>query len=94
MKIKNIKPVGKYVLIKLHKETGEEVTKGGLVIVKPGEKNVLAFATIEGIGNEVVNASFKIGDKVVFNEFDLKKVDCQEGDFGLLKFESIIAIHE
>lgn len=98
--MKNFKPKGNYVLIKLEKKTGDKKTKGGIIIpdfegksndntASPSSHNFI----VDEIGPDV--KSVKVGDLVIFNEYDLKGVkDDEDNHYGICKEESIFATYE
>lgn len=104
--IKTINAKGNHVVLKMVvKESGGDMytkNKSGLLVpneeqptqTASGGKMELDFATVYDIGPKVENPDFKLGDKVVFNEYDIKYVGSKENMFGIVKDTSIMAVYE
>jgi len=99
--MKNLKPLGIYVLLRFEAVKDLLKTKGGLFIVEQsgdgqGSKKKYA-AYVHSIGNKVDMNSwdFVIDDKVVFNDYDMKIIEDEDNNrWGLLKPENIMAVYE
>ena len=92
-----LKPCGRYVLLEFFK--GEKVQKessGGIVM--PGFVEKPDYAILRSVGEKVdlTKETFKLGDKIFFNEYDAKQIDDfdTERHFILTKAESIMASYE
>ena len=107
VEIKDIKAIGNYVVLKMVvKEEDSEMykqKKSGLYVPNQQEESPASVSTgklelkhalVHDIGPDVENANFKIGDKVIFNEYDLKNVGSKENMFGITKAESIMAVYD
>lgn len=104
--IKSIKATDEYVVLKMHtKKTGDAYKKhkSGLLLPNVGQKDEvgtssnkieLDFAEIFDIGTKVKDPAFKVGDHVIFNEYDIKYVGSAENMYGVLKAANIMAIYE
>ncbi len=104
--IKTINAVGNHIVLKMVvKEGGGDMytkSKSGLLVpneeqptqTTSGGKLELDYALIHEIGPNVENPTFKIGDKVIFNEYDIKYVGSKENMFGIVKDTSIMAVYE
>lgn len=97
--MKNFKPKGNYVLIKLvKKEDTDKKTKSGIFLlnddnkkdeVSPHKYNFI----VDAIGPDV--KSVNVGEYVIFNEYDLKGIqDSNDVHYGICKEESILATYE
>lgn len=98
---KDVKAVGRYVVLKfvpVKRELYEK--KEGSTLLLPtggseGSEKTVHKAIIHGIGPEVEKPNFDIGDEVVFNQYDLKQVENDNGDtFGIVQGTSIMAVLE
>lgn len=105
--IKNIKATGNYVVLKMVVKDQDEgmykKKKSGLYVPNQeeeqaapagGGKMQLDHALVHEVGPDVKDPGFKVGDKVVFNEYDIKYVGRKENMFGITKAESIMATYE
>lgn len=105
--IKEIDATGEYVVLKIVvKEEGDDMykkNKSGLLIPNQDSaptantgsgKLQLDHALVYKIGPKVDDDSFKVGDKVVFNDYDIKYVGSKENMFGITKASSIMATYE
>lgn len=104
--IKSIEAKGVHVVLKMVvKEEGGEMykkNKSGLLVLNEeqptptagGGKLELDYAEIHDIGPKVENPDFKVGDRVIFNEYDIKYVGSKENMFGIVKESSIMAVYE
>lgn len=98
--MRNFKPRGNYVLIRLEKkEGGLKKTKGGIYLPDTAEttSNTASPSThnfiVDAIGPDV--KSIKVDDYVIFNEYDLKGIKDDDGNhYGICKEESIFATYE
>jgi len=103
---KEVKATGNYVVlefIKVKKDLFEK--KGNSNLLLPtgdlgGESNAGATketykAVIYDIGPDVENPTYKAGDEVVFNQYDMKQVENDDGKlFGVVQGHSIMAVLE
>ena len=74
-KLKKIKPIGKYVLIKMVEPESRE-NENGLIIPATEERQQKSQGVVHAIGEEVTN--LKVGDEVIFGMFageDLDRVE-------------------
>ena len=109
MKLKKVTPCGKMVLIKLvEQKKKDDYEKKGLLYTPTGEtavgvattskgekKTVIAY--IDGFGPEVdqTKINFKVGDEIMYNNYDLITLGDDDGKlYGLTKLESILAVVE
>ena len=74
-------------------------SKGGIIMVDaPGEQKKEVFqAFIHSFGNKVkvMELDFKVGDLVVFNDYDIKNIeDSNHQVWAITKPESIMAKYE
>lgn len=103
--IKTIEAKGNYVILKMHvKEKGEPYVqkKSGLYVPDEGPSQPaggsneleLDHAEVYHISPDVDNPTFSVGDRVIFNEYDIKYVGSKENMFGITKAESIMAVYE
>lgn len=97
-KISNIEPCGKMVVLKFIeiKDTDLFTMKNGLLISNPKatDEKKRVYATVFKIGPEVSNITFKVGDRVFYNDYDCKVFGDDETTYGLCKAESIFAVYE
>lgn len=104
--IKNIKAIGEYVVLKMvvSESDGDmyKQNKSGLLLPNedtsntsktPGGELKLEYALIHEIGPKVETPDFKVGDKVVFNEYDIKYVGSKENMYGIIKSSSVMAVY-
>lgn len=109
MKLKNITPCGKMVLLEIKEQKKKEdfELKGKLFIptsdnatnvatTQQGEKKkVIVYVKAIGPEVEADKINFKIGDEVMYNQYDLITLGDDEGAlYGLTKAESILAVIE
>lgn len=89
----DVKAVGNYVVLKFISVERELYRKRGEIWV-PGEGDSEAFkAVVHHIGPEVSEPVFKVGDEVVFNQYDMKAVGDEDGDkYGIVQGHNIMAI--
>lgn len=99
--MKKFIPRKNYVLVKFIKkdEADEKKTKSGIVLpyeqdqsekgVSPGKYNFV----VDSVGPEVEEV--KVGQMVIFNEFDMKGLQNEDEEmFALMKEDSIMALYE
>jgi co-chaperonin GroES (HSP10) len=92
---KNLKPVGDRVLVKFIKFSKEETTKAGIVIPAILKEEKIAQVMEVGEGVDTSKIKFTTGDYVIFNEFDMKKIEDHDGtEYGLVRYDNIWAIFE
>jgi len=89
----NIKPVGEFILIELV-SPDEEITKGGIIKPLTEERKADKMAIIKATGPKVESRDFKIGDYVVINDYDVKKVPLDRHEYALIKASSVFATYE
>ena len=99
--MKNIKPFGEYVLLRFKKnESQEKKTKAGLILMDEQKSESDKFyAEVIEFGNKVPDFRefpVAVGDKVIFNEYDLKKIKGDEIDeiYGIIKYVSIMGSYK
>lgn len=88
----NLRPVGDRVLLKFQKVSVEEKTSGGIIM--PTSSTELEVAIVMAVGErvELNKVNFKIGDKVHYNDFDVKKIEDLDGTkYGLIRFDNVWA---
>ena len=93
-KITLIQPLGNMVLIRLEREK-ERVSEGGIVM--PNKNNeVYVTPVVAAVGPDVDlrKYNFKIGSKVIYNDYDAKRIIAKRTVFILTKPESIWAVFE
>jgi len=101
--MRNFQPKKEYVLIRLEKKqnSGMKKTKTGIYLPDgPGpaaNDNSASPSThnfiVDAIGPDV--KTVKVGDYVIFNEYDLKGVKDDDGNhYGICKEDSILATYE
>jgi co-chaperonin GroES (HSP10) len=74
-KIKGYIPCGNYVVLEA-KKVPPKTTPNGIIVPDIGkERKDLYEAYIFAIGPEVKEVKFKVGDRVVFNQYDSKIVE-------------------
>ena len=99
-KIKNVRALGEMVVLKFVPVKKTNLTKNGLLLVKENEKEEHE-AIVDSIGPDVKDPSFKVGDKVIFNNYDLMMVEEEDPEDaskvikkGFVKASSIWGIYE
>lgn len=103
--IKEIEATGEYVILKMVvKEEADMYKKSKSGLLVPNQENAatqtssgkleLDHALIHKIGPDVENPSFKVGDRVIFNDYDIKYVGSKENMFGITKAGSVMAVYE
>jgi len=95
MNIKNIKPLGDRVLIKMVES--EEKTKGGIVLPgsakeKPQEAVVIAAGPGTVVDGKEVKMEVKAGDKVLISKYSGTEVKIESQEYTILKQSDILAI--
>ena len=97
-RITNIEPCGKMVLLKFNevKESNLYKMKGNVLVQneRATDEKKRMYATVEKIGPDVTNITFKVGDRVFYNDYDCKVFGDEEVNYGLTKAESIYAVYE
>jgi co-chaperonin GroES (HSP10) len=97
-KISNIEPHGKMVLLKFIeiKDTNLFVMKGSLLVQNEKATDVKkkVYAVVEKLGPDVGAVTFKVGDRVFYNDYDCKMFGDEDTTWGLTKAESIFASYE
>jgi co-chaperonin GroES (HSP10) len=111
MKLKKVTPCGRMVLIKLVEQKKKEeyaTLKSGVIIptsindgigtatTQKGEKKTVV-AYLEAFGPDIDQSKLncKIGDEIMYNNYDLITLGDDEGVlYGLTKLESILAVVE
>jgi len=84
-----IQAANNYVILRLEKVKEVGHTKSGILLVNKDEKY---NAYIDSIGTNAKVEGFKIGDNVIFNEYDKKVVEINEKIYVILKDISIMAV--
>ncbi len=96
--ISNIEPCGKMVLLKFVeiKDTELFVMKGSLLVTneKATDTKKKAYAVVDKIGPDAENVTFKVGDRVFYNDYDCKMFGDDNTTWGLTKCDSIFASYE
>jgi len=93
--LKNLRAVGDRVLIKFVNFVVEEKTSGGIILPESAKEQKIAV--IIGLGEKVPKSdvNWKVGDKVIFNDFDCKKLLDTDGiEYGLVKYDNVWAVFE
>jgi co-chaperonin GroES (HSP10) len=77
-----IKPIGKMLLIEFEPVSEKLTTKAGLILDNPEKKSNRKYAArLRDVGSEVdMNRGFKVGDKVIVNEFDVMPIEVPDPD--------------
>ncbi len=91
-KVSGFKACGNYVILKL-KKAPPKTTESGIIIpdiAKSKEDTFMAF--VFDIGPEA-KVSCKIGDRVVFNQFDAKAVRKDKIEYIILQDRNIMAVY-
>jgi hypothetical protein len=100
--MKNIVPHGNMVLLSFEKVIGADdfLKKQGSLLIKneaDGKSKYRAKVSAIGEGIDTTKISWKIGDFVIYNDYDIKTLS-PPGDsdtvFGLAKVDSIWATYE
>lgn len=106
LKFEKITPTGEMVLLKIVqvKQDANPFTTldSGLLVKKSEEaKKVRVEAFVEAFGKGVKDAEFKVGDKVMFNDYDAKYVSNSDDEmekgyqlYILTRASSIMAVLE
>lgn len=93
--LKNLRPVGDRVLLKFSIIKTEEKTAGGIIL--PDGSSEQMVATIIAVGEKVKmdEVQWKVGDKVLYNDFDLKKIEDTNGDgYGIIRYDNIWGVFD
>jgi len=99
MKIKEIKATGEYVVVRfeeVNKELYSANSSGILVQNSDTQKGKKHRAIIHDIGPlaDAEKLGFKVGDTVLWNEYDMKTIDDDEGEiYGICKASSIMVVY-
>ena len=89
----NITPVGEYILVELVSPEIEK-SKGGIFMPVSEQQKKDKEAIIRAVGPKVEARDFKVGDYIVLNDFDVKKIPTEDAEFGLLRASSVFATYE
>lgn len=81
-------PLHDYVLLKKEKE--EKTTASGIILTSGKEKSKLAC--VAAIGNDVKEACYSVGDKVLYKEYAGTTMKVDDEEYIVIKDEDIIAI--
>ena len=93
-KITLIQPLGNMVLIRLKTEK-ERVSEGGIVMPnKSGAAYVTPIVAAVGPDVDLRKYNFKIGSKVIYNDYDAKRIIAKRNIFVITKPESIWAVFQ
>ena len=103
--IKDIKATGEFVVLKMvvKKQNDDfKQKKSGLYVPNQpseqtstgGGKIELDYAVVHEVGPNVEDDSFKVGDRVIFNDYDIKYVGSEKNMYGITKAGSIMATYE
>lgn len=83
-----------YVILKLVK-LPPKLSEGGIIIPESAQKEKDKYeAVVYDIGETKEPATFKIGDKVVFNQYDTKNVDRHGNYYVVCRAVSIMATYQ
>lgn len=96
----NFKPCNEMVLLHFVKtdKNGMKKSKGGIImpdLEKKSEKEIYTpYIDKIGPGVPTDKINFKVGDKIIFNDYDVMKFKDDETDeyYGLTKYQSIWAV--
>lgn len=98
-----IKPIGDKILLKFVEVDDTTQTSSGLIIENnTAKKNQKYSAVIVAVGEDVnlEDSPFEIGNKVVFNQYDLMAVDFPKKDnpaetetYGIVQAKNIFAVY-
>ena len=98
--LKNIKPCGEMVVIKFY-EVKQEIfnrSEGGILTFNADTKDEKKkyYAVVETIGPDVDlnKITYKVGDRVFYNEYDCKTFGDNFNTYGILKASGIWATYE
>ncbi len=92
------KPLGNRVILRIKNE--DERVVGGIVLPetasnKPNEAEVIAIGEGRYRGDKLVPIPLKIGDVVVYSDYNSKDIDLDvEGDFIIVDADDILAVME
>jgi len=103
---KEVRATGNYVVlefIKVKKDLFEK-KKGSNLLLPTGElagenspsaTKETYKAVVHDIGPDVENPTYEVGNEVVFNQYDMKQVENDEGRlFGVVQGHSVMAVLE
>ncbi len=91
----DVKATGNYVVLKFESVERELFRKQGKIFVPNSNEKETYKPTIYSIGPEVKDPSFKIGDEVVFNQYDMNKFGDDTGQiYGVVQAHNIMAVLE
>jgi co-chaperonin GroES (HSP10) len=98
-RISNVEPCGKMVLLKfLEVKQDLYIMKGSLLVSNEKATDVKkkVYAVVEKLGPDIdaSTISFKVGDRVFYNDYDCKTFGDEDSTWGLTKVESIWAVYE
>ena len=92
MRMEDIKPVGNFILIKFEKVPDTKVSEAGIITVTPkGQEQ--HHALIHKVGKDVQSDEFKIGDKVIFDEYGAKVIELENDRVAIIKPENVFATY-
>ena len=96
-KLKDIQPCGEMVLLKFY-EVKKDIFKtnsSGIITFNQSanDEKQKYYALVEALGPDVKNVTFKVGDRVFYNDYDLKTFGDDETTYGMLKASSIWATY-
>jgi co-chaperonin GroES (HSP10) len=96
--MKNLRPCEDFVLLEFFEgKSVEKKTQGGIVLPNTNTRTP-DYAMLISVGENIDlrNKSYKIGDKIFFNEYDAKKIQDFDSDriFILVREKNIMAAYE
>lgn len=98
---KDVKAVGRFVVLKfvpVKKDMFEKKDGSNLLLPtggSDGSEKTVHKAIVHDIGPEVEKPTFSVGDEVVFNQYDMKMVENDNGDnYGVLQGANVMAVLE
>lgn len=101
-----VRATGNYVVLEFVKVVKDlyEKRKGSSLLLPTGDlaggegpsaSKESYKAVVYDIGPDVENPTYKTGDEVVFNQYDMKQVENDEGQlFGVIQGHSVMAVLE
>ena len=98
-KLKNIEPCGEMVLLKFYEVKQETLikTSGGIITFNKDAANEKKkyYALVEAIGPGVDKdkITYKVGDRVFYNDYDLKTFGDDDTTYGIIKSNNIWAVY-
>ncbi len=78
--------IGKNIIVE--QSTQEEYEKNGIIIKNNSNSNLIG--NVYSVGNEVTDIS--VGDRVIYNEHDAKKIIYDSNEYSVIKEADILAI--